>query len=164
MNIFVKFRSSSTEEYHFAGNGMFHSRHSCSWRWQGAALVRFLFQRAYSPQLESYRALAAAIDAEVLQSHSPKERFNAASRSSGKKIARAKLKHICRIDERLLGFPTGHSCLRLCQSSLLSLRKPEDTLAHSVIESKIYLHNFRIKFNSWRWGKRTNEHPLVRDV
>ncbi|XP_062528539.1 uncharacterized protein LOC134200191 [Bombyx mori] len=72
-----------------------------------------------------------------------RRKYNAASRSYKKVIARAKSEHVARIGERLKSYPSGSRAFwslakaaegNFCRSSLPPLRKSDDSLAHSAKE------------------------------
>ncbi|XP_013173125.1 PREDICTED: RNA-directed DNA polymerase from mobile element jockey-like, partial [Papilio xuthus] len=92
---------------------------------------------------DCYRAWAEASAARDVNTSLLKKKYNFASRSFKRVIAKAKSEHVASIGERLVRLPSGTRAFwslakavqgNFCKPSLPSLRRGDDTLAHTAKE------------------------------
>ncbi|XP_013161244.1 PREDICTED: uncharacterized protein LOC106113067, partial [Papilio xuthus] len=92
---------------------------------------------------ECYRAWAEALAAGDHNSSALKMKYNSASRSFKRVIAKAKSEHVASIGEKLVRLPSGTRAFwslakavqgNFCRPSLPSLRREDDSLAHTAKE------------------------------
>ncbi|CAG4968326.1 unnamed protein product [Parnassius apollo] len=100
---------------------------------------------------ECYRAWADASASRDVNTSALKKKYNSASRSFKRVIAKAKSEHIGRIGERLVRLPSGTRAFwslakavqgNFCQPSLPSLHREDDSLAHTAKEKADLLGSF----------------------
>ncbi|XP_045541428.1 uncharacterized protein LOC123722911 [Papilio machaon] len=92
---------------------------------------------------DCYRAWAEASAARDVNTSQLKKKYNSASRSFKRVIAKAKSEHVASIGERLVHLPSGTRAFwslakavqgNFCKPSLPSLRREDDSLAHTAKE------------------------------
>ncbi|XP_013175252.1 PREDICTED: uncharacterized protein LOC106123457 [Papilio xuthus] len=92
---------------------------------------------------DCYRAWAEASAARDVNTSQLKKKYNSASRSFKRVIAKAKSEHVASIGERLVHLPSGTRAFwslakavqgNFCKPSLPSLRRGDDSMAHTAKE------------------------------
>ncbi|CAG4978252.1 unnamed protein product [Parnassius apollo] len=100
---------------------------------------------------ECYQAWADASASRDVNTSALKKKYNSASRSFKRVIAKAKSEHIGRIGEKLVRLPSGTRAFwslakavqgNFCQPSLPSLHREDDSLAHTAKEKADLLGSF----------------------